>query len=197
MEATIKTKVKSNRWQAVLIFLIPALAMGAAWFTYFTGIGIPDARTNKGELMLPPALFADLNLNEGSTPVELAQLEGNWGVLVFGSISCEEQGCQDALYKTRQVHIALGKESDRLVRLYVAPEAPVISEELNLEHPELRWLNGEQDQMLKALKVDKWPENQFFIIDPLGNIMMKYTPEQAGGELLKDLKKLMKASKIG
>lgn len=197
MEAVIKTQSKSNRWQALLIFLIPAVAMGAAWFMYFTGMGIPDSRTNKGELIVPPVAFAQLSLKAAKTPVGLDQLAGKWGVLVFGSISCEQQGCQDSLYKTRQVHIALGKDADRLIRLYVAPDAPVVSEMLNTEHPEVMWLNADSKQVLKALYTHVWPENRFYIIDPLGNIMMQYSPEQAGGELLKDLKKLMKASKIG
>ncbi|OED41504.1 hypothetical protein ACH42_13825 [Endozoicomonas sp. (ex Bugula neritina AB1)] len=197
MEAVIKAKPKSSRWQAWLIFLIPTIAMSAAWFVYFTGVGIPDGRTNKGELILPSALLSELQLNDGSSLVEQQQLEGRWGVLVFGSVSCEQQGCQDSLYKTRQVHIALGKESDRLMRLYVAPETPVISERIRQEHPEMLWLHTSKALSLKALNVEKWPENQFYIVDPLGNIMMKYKPGQVGGDLLKDLKKLMKASKVG
>ena len=147
--------------------------------------------------MLPPALFSELQLQDNSALVELEKLEGNWGVLVFGSTSCERQGCQDSLYKTRQVHIALGKDSDRLVRMYVAPESPAISAELRQEHPEILWLNSNKELLLKALNISKWPEDQFFIVDPLGNILMQYIPEQPGGDLLKDLRKLMKASKIG
>ena len=46
MESVIKTKSESNRWQVWLIFFIPAAAMGAAWFIYFTGIGA-SGRTNQ------------------------------------------------------------------------------------------------------------------------------------------------------
>ena len=197
MEAVINSKSNRSGWQAWLVFLIPAVAMGMAWFMYFTGVWIPDGRTNKGELILPPALFAELNLREESIPVELQQLEGRWGILVFGRASCDQSACRGNLYKTRQVHIALGKESDRLVRLYVAPEPPVVTEELREEYPEVIWLHSSQDAVLKTMSTPEWPENQFYIVDPLGNIMMKYLPEQAGGDLLNDLKKLMKVSKIG
>ena len=197
MEAVINPKSKSNRWQALLIFLIPAIAMGAAWFMYFTGVGLPEGRTNKGELILPPTLLSKLKLQKGTVPAELNEFEGYWGVLVFGSSSCELQGCQESLYKTRQVHIALGKDSDRLVRLFVAPDVPTISADLKAEHPGLFWFNADQNALIKSLNVKKWPENKFYIVDPLGNIIMQYNPEQAGGDLLKDLRKLMKASKIG
>ena len=197
MEAVIKNNHKKHRWQALAILLIPALVMGLAWFIYFTGIGIPDGRTNKGTLISPPTAFDELQLHNGSEKINLAALEGNWGVIVFGSSACDQATCQESLYKTRQVHIALGKESDRLVRLYVAPKAPALPDELVTEHPKVFWLNSTKAQIVKALNLKEWPENQYFIVDPLGNIMMQYFPEQEGGDLLKDLRKLMKASKIG
>ncbi len=47
------------------------------------------------------------------------------------------------------------------------------------------------------LGLEQWPGNQVFIIDPLGNLIMGYQAEQPGGDLLDDLKKLLKASNIG
>ena len=196
-ETIIKTSPVNSRWQLLLIFLIPFTAMGLAWIMYFTGAWIPDGRTNKGDLMLPPAQFSELDLKDAGKPFSLEKLEGNWGILVFGSADCSEQACQDSLYKTRQVHVALGKEADRVVRLYIAQEPPQIPEELNFEHPNMFWLNSTGDSVLKTMGLEKWPENRFFIVDPLGNIMMGYQAGQVGGDLLKDLKKLLKTSNIG
>lgn len=192
-----KAPQKNSRLPMLLIILIPSVAMGLAWLMFFTGLWVPDGRTNNGDLILPPVQFSELRLIEGETPLQLEKLEGNWGVLVFGSADCNGQACQESLYKTRQVHVALGKDADRVVRLYVAPQTPEVSGKLVDQHPNIFWLSGDTTGILKALNLESWPENRFFIIDPLGNIMMGYQADQKGGDLLDDLKKLLKASNIG
>ena len=196
-EAIAKPQAKNGRLPLLLIFLIPSVAMGLAWLMYFTGLLVPEGRTNKGELILPPAQLTELRLIQGESLLQLDELEGNWGLLMFGSSDCTGQACQKNLYKTRQVHVALGKEADRIVRLYVAPQQPAVSEKLVDEHPNIFWLSADKATILNALNLDSWPENRFFIIDPLGNIMMGYQADQTGGDLLKDLKKLLKTSSIG
>lgn len=196
-EAVAKPQIKNGRLPLLLIFLIPTVAMGLAWLMYFTGLLIPQGRTNKGELILPPVQFSELKLLQGEAPLQLDRLEGSWGVLVFGSANCSGSACQESLYKTRQVHVALGKEADRVVRLYVAPQTPAVPENLADEHPNIFWLSANKAAILKALNLESWPENRYFIIDPLGNIMMGYQADQEGGDLLKDLKKLLKTSNIG
>ncbi|MGI9275863.1 MAG: SCO family protein [Endozoicomonas sp.] len=191
--APVKTK---GRWQLMVVILVPVLSLGLAWFMYFYGQFVPDGRTNKGELMLPPASFGSLGLQNGASEFTLENLEGRWGILVFGSPACDSKGCQEALYQTRQVHIGLGREADRVVRAYISTEQ-LNSLELQKEHPEVFWLKGDKAGVTGALKTNSWPENRYFIVDPLGNIMMGYQADQSGGDLLKDLQRLLKASKIG
>lgn len=187
----------NNRLQLALVVLIPSIAMALAWLMYFTGALVPEGRTNKGELLLPPAQFSALKLQDGDTKVDLDDTEGLWRVVVFGSTHCNESQCQESLYKTRQVHIALGKDADRIARFYVAPENPKPSNELESEHPGIYWLKADNRNIQKTLGLKQWPENRIFIIDPLGNLIMGYQVGQTGGDLLNDLKKLLKASNIG
>ncbi|MGB1272490.1 MAG: hypothetical protein ACPG5T_10475 [Endozoicomonas sp.] len=130
-----KHRDRRGKWQLALVILIPTLAMGLAWMMYFTGLWLPEGRTNKGELLLPPAQLGDLQLMRGLERIEPEATEGVWRLVVFGSPGCEEQACQDSLYKTRQVHIALGKEAERVVRLYVAPDTPMLAPQLEQQHP--------------------------------------------------------------
>ncbi len=191
------TQKNRNRLQLVLVFLIPTVAMSLAWIMYFTGLWIPEGRTNKGKLLSPPANFADLQLKHGEQDFEASATAGLWRVVVFGSTHCHETQCVESLYKTRQVHIALGKDADRVIRFYVAPQKPALSAELAAEHSGIHWLTANEKQVQTALKRKQWPQNQIFIIDPLGNLIMSYQAEQSGGDLLDDLKKLLKASNIG
>ncbi|WP_067582132.1 hypothetical protein [Endozoicomonas ascidiicola] len=188
---------KKGRLQLALVFLIPTTAMVLAWTMYFTGLWVPDGRTNKGALLIPPAQLADMQLKDGNTLIPPSETEGLWRVVVFGSSECEESQCQESLYKTRQVHIALNKDADRVTRFYIAPNKPEPSTELESEHPGIHWLSADESNVEMAIGSSQWPSNQVFIIDPLGNVIMSYQPEQPGGDLLNDLKKLLKASSIG
>ncbi|WP_422473181.1 SCO family protein [Endozoicomonas sp. ALB032] len=199
-----RVKKAKSRWQLALVILMPSLAMGLAWYFYFFGTQfVPDGRTNKGELLLPPASFQSMTLEKNNEMFDLQGLEGRWGVLVFGDDACSDQACQEALYQTRQAHLALGRDSDRVVRLFISSSSnPELNKRLLSEHPDLIWLGSRKESVLNALGKNpgekrEWPTNGFYIVDPLGNIMMKYQPGQYGGDLLKDLRKLLKASNIG
>ena len=189
---------RKGRLQLVLLFLIPSLAMGTAWFLYFFASDwVTGGQTNKGELVIPPASFESMRLKDESGVFALEQLEGKWGILVFAEGSCSSEPCQETMYQTRQAHIALGKESDRVVRVFITSNQIAVETEFKKEHPGIIWLDSDKESVIKALKAQKWPENQYFIVDPLGNIMMKYQSGQYGRDVLKDLQKLLKASNIG
>ncbi|WP_062263625.1 hypothetical protein [Endozoicomonas arenosclerae] len=200
-------KSSRGRWQLALVILMPALAMGLAWYFYFFGTQfVPEGRTNKGELLLPPVSFESMMLKKNQEAFDLQGLEGRWGILVFGDGACSDQACQDALYQTRQAHLALGRDSDRVIRLFITPISnPDVNQSVLNEHPDLIRLGSTKESVFNALgknsgensEEKKWPSNGFYIVDPLGNIMMKYQPGQYGGDLLKDLRKLLKASNIG
>ncbi len=200
MQGTLPGKKRGlvrGRFQAAIVFILPFLMFGLAWFMYFSGQWLPEGRTNKGALLLPPGHFGQLQLIDKNHSFPIKQLEGKWVIVIFGSSHCTGEQCQDVLYKTRQVHIGLGREADRVARVYIAEETPTLDKALVEEHPAVFWLSTQMDSVQKALSLDHWPEDQYFIVDPLGNMMMSYQPGQEGGDLLKDMQRLLKASKIG
>ena len=190
---------RTIHWQFVLVVLIPLVIIGLAWYLYFLGTQfIPNSRINKGELILPPASFQMMILNQSDSRFTLKGMEGRWGILVIGDAQCNDQLCQEALYQSRQAHIALGRDRGRVVRLFIAPETPsFLSDYIQSEHPGVIWLGSESSSVLKALRTPIWPIYHFYIVDPLGNIMMQYKHGQYGNDLFKDLQKLLKASNIG
>ena len=188
---------RSGRLQLVLIFITPLLVIGLSSLMFYSGLFLPEGKTNKGELILPPKPVASIGLMHNNGVFTEAQLDGRWAVLVIGDGVCASELCQDAMYQTRQALIALGKESDRVARVYVSTDAANVGPEFRAEHPGIFWLNADESQLLKALEVQSWPSHRYFIVDPLGNVLMQYQPAQRGGDLLKDIKKLLKASKIG
>lgn len=196
-DRTNKKPDNSGRLQLVLIFLLPLLVIGVSTTMYFSGLFIPDGRTNKGELILPPKALTSLQLSSGSGVFTADSVAGRWTVLVIGDGACISEQCQETMYQTRQAIIALGKETGRVARAYVAADVSGISEEFKTGHPDIFWLSANKGHLPEKLGFKDWPANRYFIIDPLGNVMMGYKPAQYGGDLLQDIKKLLKASKIG
>jgi hypothetical protein len=101
----------------------------------------------------------------------------------------------------RQINIAAGKYANRLQRLLVHLEAP--AEEFQAlvakEYPQARHVNANAETIAAALQEvgPQFRANEIYIMDPLGNIMLRYTQEQSYKDILHDLKKLFKVSQIG
>ena len=162
---------------------------------YFSGQWVPDGRTNKGVLIQPPVKLEALGLLQDGQLFSTEKLASRWAVIVFGSETCSTDKCQEVLYKTRQVHIGLGREADRVTRIYVSEKQPALDKALKDQHPSIFWLHADKRFVTRTLSTSNWPENSYFIVDPLGNIMMSYDASQEGGDLLRDMQKLLKASK--
>ena len=105
------------------------------------------------------------------------------------------------LYLSRQVHTALGKETSRVERYLVTREdiSAEYAELLEAEHNvmgHLRLKPGELEGLLPDIK-DLYQQQYVLLIDPNGNIMMYYSLEQSGKPMMRDLKHLLRISKIG
>jgi hypothetical protein len=101
----------------------------------------------------------------------------------------------------RQINIAVGKNANRLQRLVVHLEPP--GEEfqalLASEYPNARHANASAETIEAALQDvgAQFRSNEIYIMDPLGNIMLRFTQDQSYKDLLHDLNKLFKVSQIG
>lgn len=194
---------KTRRHVPVLLFLTAGLPVILAAFMYFTGSMVPDARNNKGTLVLPTLLVEklDLTLQQAAE----GDVDGKWQLIVFGMDDCVSKECQEMLHNTRQVNVALGREAGRVVRRYVNidgdMEATTLKTlqisypRLHVSHTSYLALEVFLDKEVDASLVTKG--SYVFIADPLGNVMMYYSLENPGGDILYDLKKLLKVSNIG
>ena len=180
---------KSNQiYKAVIIFLIPILVVIASTLLFYSGFS-PEGRTNNGQLIEPPIDLATLKV-EGLTD----NFPGHWIIVHFLNEACEEP-CWNSLYKTRQVNIRLGRDSQRVKRyLFISDSYNLSTEEASKilsEYPRLELFGVQEGKIPNILK------DSYILFDPLGNGILIYAPELPGGELLDDLKKVLKNSKIG
>lgn len=187
-----------------LIFLAPAFV---AWVMHNTGDGgwQPEGTTNRGILVHParPLKLSQDLARDGQPLTEY--LLGKWTLVYIGEAGCDAV-CKNNLYKMRQVRIAQNENMRRVQRLFVVSNGEVTEELagfLDSEHPQLDTVPlslVQFEQLAGFFGIDGTPvqdAGRVYIVDPLGNLMMYYQPDADAGGMLKDLKKLLKSSRIG
>lgn len=186
------------------LFFLPLL--GAFWL-YFAGGWRPSGSTNHGELISPvrtPAAAPLVQLDGTAAPTDL--LRGRWTLLYIDDGACATPQCRDALWTLRQTRLLLAEDMSRVQRVFVAEAGCCDREFLAREHPGLIVLTtpaGDAAARPDAARawIDGFPrtagEPHVFIIDPLGNLMMRFDLRQNPKGLKSDLEKLLKLSHIG
>ena len=192
-----------GRLKMLLVLLVCASPVIASYFTYF--VSRPEGRTNYGELVLPtrelPATLPLATLDGAA--VAPASLRGQWLLVVVMPPMCDE-ACEKRLFMQRQLREMLGRDADRLDKVVlVADDAaarPALKPELRaaleaapaatvLRVPRealAQWLSPTAGQAL---------DDHLYIVDPMGQWMMRMPPAAEPQRVMRDLRKLMRASK--
>lgn len=204
MSAPDPNQLRRSRLQLVLIFalfLIPPLSAWVAW--QYLGEEGTQQTTNAGVLITParPLQIAGLTRADG-TVFDDAAIRGRWTYVLFAPSACGER-CEEQLYLTRQTRLSMNKDIPRVQRLLVFETMPPVAlqERLAADHEDLTWVVREAGAagLLEQFAGPGFVANgqQFFLVDPLGNLMMFYDLDVPAKGMMKDLQKLLKISQIG
>ena len=183
----------------IVSFFFGPLIGAFVWY-YGLGASLVPGRSNHAPLVVPVVVLSDFNnpLYVGA-PLSYSQLPKKWSLIHVTEPNCHES-CRKALYNTRQVRLAVGKDVNRIQRLIVT-DNPALAKWLQKEHPDALILqpatNGIEDQIAPILQKNRLNAHDALLADPLGNIMMIVPFELEPGLFLKDLKKLLKLSHVG
>ena len=178
------------------LFFLPLVA---SFYMYYGSAWRPVASTAHGELYQParPLPKTDLRDTKGEfAPANL--LNEKWALVYVGGGECND-ACKSSLYFMRQSRLSLNNEMTRVARVFLATSACCNREFLDREHPGLVSLDasGPEAADLVATFPTKDRELSLYIVDPLGNLVMRYDTRDNPKGLLEDLKKLLKLSHIG
>lgn len=174
-----------------LVFIGPLIL--AAWL-YFGGTALqPEGRTNHGELLEPI-----VNIRDAVPESPLHEHnDGRWLLIYLNEGVCDA-ACEYSLYTVRQSRLMLGKEMDRLGRLFLHGESLPDTVYLADEHEGLIALS---DRRINTLLNNKRPKavsaGGYYLVDPLGNLVMYFPPEIEPSDMVEDIKHLLKFSRIG
>jgi cytochrome oxidase Cu insertion factor (SCO1/SenC/PrrC family) len=174
-----------------------------AFWLYYAGGWRPARQSNAGELvqpaqLLPPATGL-LRLDGQAAVVD--PLRDHWSLVYVGAGNCDAD-CRAALVTMRQTRLALANEATRVERVFFATGECCDREYLEREHPGLQVLRADSAAATALLApfAAAAPNGQaqsLFVVDPLGNLMMRHDASAPSRGLLSDLKKLLKLSHIG
>jgi len=188
---------KRNAWQAWLLAAIFFGPLAVAWVLYFDTGWRPGGMTNHGQLVRPavPLPPSSLPTPEGER-LDPDFLKGHWTLVYVSGGTCGEI-CRNALRDSRQTRLALGRLMDRLQRVYLYTADVPDPAFLAREHPDLLAASVAGTEGARLLGALPSREEGFWLVDPLGNAMMRYPPDAEPQGMLKDIKKLLRVSRIG
>jgi cytochrome oxidase Cu insertion factor (SCO1/SenC/PrrC family) len=173
------------------LFAVPVVA---AYLSYF-GLR-PAGHTNYGELIPVTPLQHTAGAAHDGTAMDIETLRGKWVMVYVGPTRCDAT-CAQQLYLVRQTRIALGKEQSRIERLWVLTDASKVDAAVLQEYPGLHvWRPGDE-LFVGQFPATHDPAGHIYLVDPLGNLMLRFPVQPDPKLMLKDLKLLLKASQIG
>jgi hypothetical protein len=185
---------RRNRIKLLAILAVCAAPVIASYFTYY--VIKPDGRTNYGELIEPQRSLASLLPGPGTAPdTGLAALRGKWLMITLADDGCDA-ACEQRLVVMRQVRLTTGKDRDRVERALLVAGSPPPPAML-AEHEGLQVLATDRDSLERLRQAAGATAPGILIVDPLGNLMMRYPTEPDPNRMKKDLAKLLRASRIG
>ncbi|MCB1874402.1 MAG: SCO family protein [Chromatiales bacterium] len=198
--------LRKRRLQLIALFAIFVVPVAGSWILFYTVDLSKLSKGNYGELVQPvrPLPLTDFRGPADET-VAAEILRGHWSLLQLGIGPCGEV-CRDNLFKTRQVHARLNKDMGRVQRVMIQLDGyeQEDAEYFRLQQPDLTRLSVDSERVNDFLSRFSFPEapdaarsGRVFLIDPMGNLMMWYRPDQDPSGLLKDLTRLLKYSQVG
>lgn len=189
---------KRGNWMLFLVIAVCAAPVILSYLTYY--VIKPERRNNYGAL-IDPRQHPIPDLRSASIegkPATLNDFHGKWILLQADAGACDQR-CTDKLYYQRQLRLTQGKERDRIERVWLVTDDAPLSTALMKEYDGTRILRVDPKKLAAWLPVDAGTavEDHLFVIDPLGNLMMRFPKNPDYNKVKKDITKLLKASGIG
>jgi hypothetical protein len=198
----------------VLLFFAPLLL---AFVLYYGSGWRPTGRTNHGALIEPARTLplvalpqvalapgtasgaaADAPPGRGDALAAADVLTGKWSLVYLNSGDCNAD-CRNTLYFMRQTHLGLANLATRVQRVFLVTADCCDRDYLTREQPGLITLNA--DGAAGAALLGQFPSERrsssIFVVDPRGNLMLRYDAHDDPKGLRNDLKKLLALSHIG
>lgn len=203
MTETVAIAPAGTHWRRnrmlYLLLAVCVVPVIASYFAYY--VMPPEGRTNYGDLVQPQRPIPPLTLQQlDGAPFNADVLRGNWVMLQVDGGACDA-ACEKKLWNMRQVRLTQGKDTDRIERVWLIVDDAPLATMLMREYDGTRLLRARVEELRAFLALPARPQarlaDHIWLIDPLGNLMLRWPAAQDPNRMKKDLSKLLKASRIG
>lgn len=190
-------RTRTGRWKMLVVALVCAAPVLASYFMYY--VVRPEGRRNYGELVDPQRPIPSIT---GTTldgkSVALPSLQGQWLLVSVAGGACDAS-CEKHLYYQRQLREGLGKDKDRLDRVWLIPDTAPVRDDLKpaLQQGTVLRVDALQLSAWLAPARDRQLADHLYVVDPLGHWMMRFPATQdaaTAAKVRKDLERLMRGS---
>lgn len=211
-----------NKFKLTFLLLIAALPISlATWYFGTRELEGVSTTTNKGVLVIPVLDITTLNLRNGAGALAYMPFEQMvagvspadyeprpWQLLYLGAPECDDR-CAERLYFLRQLHVRLSKEFERVERVYVqasdepGPLPTATAALLTEQQADMKVVYVGETELRDVLKATAAPGadpismHYIYVVDPVGNVMLYFTPANTPEDILSDLDKLLDHSSLG
>ena len=176
------------------LFMLP---VALSFVLYFSGWR-PAGQTIHGQLIDPARALPRPQLRDVLTGAQSRLFPQTWSLVYVGDGACEA-ACRQALFVMRQTRLLLNQDMKRVERVFLAKGACCDSDFLRSEHPDLAVYDASAANAAALLAA--FPggnlDGAVFIVDPLGNLVVREDANADPKGLLDDLRKLLRLSHIG
>lgn len=187
-----------GRWKLLAVILVCASPIILSYLTYY--VIKPQGRTNYGAFIDPRAYpIPELGTTtlDGKS-IALDAYKGKWIMLQIDGGECLAI-CEKKLHDIRQLRLAQGKEMERIERVWLITDDKPLDTILMREFDGTNMLRARADAVRAWLPTEEGTTmfDHIYMIDPLGNLMMRFPKDADPNKIKKDVIKLLKASSIG
>jgi cytochrome oxidase Cu insertion factor (SCO1/SenC/PrrC family) len=200
-EAAMQADPNARRARRILVALVllclaPVIA---AYLAYYV-IRPQGGTAAYGALIEPqrPIPSGFMVQDETGRRMPLSALQGKWLFVMTDRSACDD-ACARKLYEMRQVRALQNTERGRVVMVWLRSDAEPVPARVAAAYPDTRALIAEPAAIAAWLPADAGTTaaDHIYLVDPHGNLMMRFPRHPDPERIEHDLARLLKWSGIG
>jgi len=188
------TPSRRARIELVLIALLFALPLIASYLAFF--VWRPAGRSNYGDLLEVRPLAGMPLMQLDGRAFRFAEFRGKWVMVAIDSSACAAP-CEAKLFMMRQQRLMQGRAMDRLERVFLVEDDAPLSTMLLRKFDGTHVLRARGSPVLHEFPARGARRDYIYLVDPHGNLMMRFPAAPDPSRMKKDIDRLLTAQGDG